>query len=217
MLQKILSLLFLLSLPLAPLHAQQVQEQKRSRSVFLFPEFQDAKIKQSFGRYAKAKANIYLKDGSLMYMENGKIMRAYTQGIFGVTFGDTLEFMKVDSVMARVVARDGYNFLLCLTTVNMKRYREEEAGGTGLDYFQFEDFNVFMSLNEDRRDDDLGIPLQDKYFFNAKGFVFPANETAFKKAIAPEQQQPFKVLMQHRFWSWKDPESLKMLLEFLPK
>ena len=197
--------------------AQQVQELRRSRSIFLFPEFQDAKIKQSFGRYAKAKANIYLKDGSLMYMEGDKIMRAYTKNIFGVTFGDTLEFVKVDSVMARVVARDGYNALLCLTTVNMARYREEESGGSDLDYFQLENFNVFMTLNEDRRDDDLGIPLQDKYFFSAKGFVFPANETAFKKAISKEQQQPFKVLMENRFWSWKDPESLKMLLDFLPK
>ena len=197
--------------------AQQVQELRRSRSIFLFPEFQDAKIKQSFGRYAKAKANIYLKDGSLMYMEGDKIMRAYTKNIFGVTFGDTLEFVKVDSVMARVVARDGYNALLCLTTVNMARYREEESGGSDLDYFQLENFNVFMTLNEDRRDDDLGIPLQDKYFCSAKGFVFPANETAFKKAISKEQQQPFKVLMENRFWSWKDPESLKMLLDFLPK
>ena len=197
--------------------AQQVQELRRSRSIFLFPEFQDAKIKQSFGRYAKAKANIYLKDGSLMYMEGDKIMRAYTKNIFGVTFGDTLEFVKVDSVMARVVARDGYNALLCLTTVNMARYREEESGGSDLDYFQLENFSVFMTLNEDRRDDDLGIPLQDKYFFSAKGFVFPANETAFKKAISKEQQQPFKVLMENRFWSWKDPESLKMLLDFLPK
>lgn len=197
--------------------AQQVQELRRSRSIFLFPEFQDAKIKQSFGRYAKAKANIYLKDGSLMYMEGDKIMRAYTKNIFGVTFGDTLEFVKVDSVMARVVARDGYNALLCLTTVNMARYREEESGGSDLDYFQLENFNVFMTLNEDRRDDDLGIPLQDKYFFSAKGFVFPANETAFKKAISKEQQQPFKVLMENRFWSWKDPESLKMLLDFLPQ
>lgn len=197
--------------------AQQVQELRRSRSIFLFPEFQDAKIKQSFGRYAKAKANIYLKDGSLMYMEGDKIMRAYTKNIFGVTFGDTLEFVKVDSAMARVVARDGYNALLCLTTVNMARYREEESGGSDLDYFQLENFNVFMTLNEDRRDDELGIPLQDKYFFSAKGFVFPANETAFKKAISKEQQQPFKVLMENRFWSWKDPESLKMLLDFLPK
>lgn len=205
-------------LALAPnARAQQVQELRRSRSIFLFPEFQDAKIKQSFGRYAKAKANIYLKDGSLMYMEGDKIMRAYTKNIFGVTFGDTLEFVKVDSVMARVVARDGYNALLCLTTVNMARYREEESGGSDLDYFQLENFNVFMTLNEDRRDDDLGIPLQDKYFFSAKGFIFPANETAFKKAISKEQQQPFKVLMENRFWSWKDPESLKMLLDFLPK
>ena len=76
---------------------------------------------------------------------------------------------------------------------------------------------MFMNLNQDRRDEDMGIPLQDKYYFSAKGFIFPANETAFKKAIKKEQQQPFKVLMENRFWSWKDPESLTMLLDFLPE
>ena len=32
----------------------------------------------------------------------------------------------------------------------------------------------------------------------------------------PGQKQAFKVLMGNRFWSWKDEESLKMLLDFLP-
>ena len=46
--------------------------------------------------------------------------------------------------------------------------------------------------------------------------MIPANESSFKKILKPEQRQPFKVLMQNHFWSWKDEESLKMLLDFLP-
>lgn len=63
-------------------------------------------------------------------------MRAYTKGIFGVTFADTAEYVKVDSVMARVVAKKGFNSLLCKTTVNMARYREEESGGSGMDFLK---------------------------------------------------------------------------------
>lgn len=188
---------------------------KRSRSVFLYPEFQDAKIRQSFGRKVEAKANIYLKDASLVYMENGKIMRAFTKGIFGVTFGDSVEFVKVDSVMARVVAKKDYNYLLCKTTVNMTRYREEESGGAGMDFFEMSDFNVFMNMNEDKRDDDLGIPLMDKYYFSIQGTIIPANESDFKPFVRKEKQADFKELMKDRFWSWRDPKSLVQLLEYL--
>lgn len=174
--KKILFLLIALAFSFAaPANAQQNQQLRRSRSIFLYPEFQKAKIRQSFGRFVEAEANIYLKDASLVYKENGKIMRAYTKGIFGVTFADTAEYVKVDSVMARVVAKKGFNSLLCKTTVNMARYREEESGGSGMDFFEMSDFNVFMNMNDDQRDDDLGIPLQDKYYFSVKGFIVPAN------------------------------------------
>ena len=120
----LIMLLYALLCCVTPVQAQQQQMLKRSKSIFLFPEFVEGKVKQSFGRFAKAKVNIYLKDASLMYMENDKIMRAYTDNIFGVVFGDSLEFVKIDNAMARVVARKGYNSLLCVTTVNMARYRE---------------------------------------------------------------------------------------------
>ena len=48
------------------MQAQQQQMLKRSKSIFLFPEFVEGKVKQSFGRFAKAKVNIYRKDASLM-------------------------------------------------------------------------------------------------------------------------------------------------------
>lgn len=212
----LLLVLFLLAAT-ASLHAQQNQQIRRSRTVFEFPEFRKAKIRQSFGRFVEAEANIYLKDASLVYKQDGKIMHAYTKGIYGVVFDDSLEYVKVDSAMCRVIAKQGYNSLLCKTTVNLTRYKEEESGGTGLDFFEMSDFNVFMNLNEDKRDDDLGIPLQEKYYFSVRGRIVNANESEFKKSMDPGQLDAFKVLMKNRMWSWRDPESLKMLLDFLPR
>ncbi|MDD7525527.1 MAG: hypothetical protein SPK22_07390 [Alloprevotella sp.] len=213
---RLLTCLFLLFTTGLPAAAQQTQQLKRSKTVFVFPEFQDAKIKQSFGRFAKAKANIFLKDGSLCYMDGDKVMKAYTEGIFGVVFNDTIEYMKVDSAMARVVARKDYNTLLRLTTVDMARYREETEGGANLPFFEISEMRLFLHTDSETTDEDTGLPLQDKYFFNVRGTVIPANESSFKKILKPEQRQPFKVLMQNHFWSWKDEESLKMLLDFLP-
>lgn len=212
-----LLLCFLASFASCNLQAQQAQELKRSKHIFLFPEFQDAKVRQSFGRFAKAKANIYLKDASLVYMQDGKVIRAYTKGIYGVDFGDSLHYMKVDSAMAKVVAQDGYNYLLCVTSVNMKRYREETSGTAEMPFFEMEDFNVFMQLDGQQREEDKGLPLQDKYYFSIKGQIIPANETAVKKVIAPEQKKAFKLLMDNRHWSWNDPDCLLDIFGFLPK
>lgn len=215
--QRIFFLLALVCCLCLGAQAQQNQGQRRSKSIFVFNDFVDAKVRQTFNRTLKAKVNIFYKDASLVFMEDGKVKRAYTKNIIGVDFGDSLRYMKVDSVMARVVAQQGYNYLLCKTTVNMRQYREEEQGGAGLDFFEMSDLNYFAELNQDRRDDDVGIPLQNTFFFNVKGRVIPANETAFKKVMDQSQLEAFKVLMANRFWSWKDEESLKMLLDFLPK
>ncbi len=205
----------LLCLPTAT--AQQAQELRRSKTIFLFPEFRDAKIRQSFGRVAKAKANIYLKDGSLFFIKDGKKLKAYTDGIFGVTFGDSIEFMKVDSVMARVVARKGYNALLRLTCVDMKRYIDETYGGAHLDYIDIPELNYFVEMGAEDRDEDMGLPLQNKYFFSVEGLIVPATQTDFKKILLPAQRDAFKKLMQDKFWSWADEKSLIQLLDYLPQ
>lgn len=70
-------------------------------------------------------------------------MRAYVSNIIGVNFGDSVRYLKVDSVMARVVAEKNYNYLLCNTHVNMSLYREETDGTRGMDFFDMPDSGVF--------------------------------------------------------------------------
>ena len=125
--------------------------------------------------------------------------------------------MKVDSAMAKVVAQKGYNYLLCVTSVNMKRYREETSGSSELPFFEMSDFNVFLQMDGQQREEDTGIPLQDKYYFSVAGKIIAANESEFKKVIDPEQKQAFKVLMANRLWSWSNPDNLVELLDFLPE
>lgn len=144
-------------------------------------------------------------------------MRAYVSNIIGVNFGDSVRYLKVDSVMARVVAEKNYNYLLCNTHVNMSLYREETDGTRGMDFFDMPDSGVFLNLDSQKRNDDNGIPLTDTYYFSIKGTIIKANESEFKKFVSKDQMQAFKVLKENRFWSWKDAESLKMLLDFLPQ
>ena len=212
-------ILLLALLSALPASAQQALVMKRSQTPLLYPEFREAKILQPFGRFVTAKANIILKDGSLVYLDDktGKVMRAYVSNIIGVNFGDSVRYLKVDSVMARVVAEKNYNYLLCNTHVNMKLYREETDGTRGMDFFDMPDTGVFLNLDSQKRNDDNGIPLTDTYYFSIKGTIIKANESEFKKFVSKDQMQAFKVLKENRFWSWRDAESLKMLLDFLPQ
>ena len=199
--------------------AQQTQELRRSQSALYFPEFKDAKILQPFGRFIKAKANFLLKNGALCYMEDGKIMQAYTNNILGVEI-DTLKFLKVDTEqMGRIIATKGYNHLLCVTKADMKKYKSETEGGENLPYLELTDVGGFYEIDSDAmsREYDKGIPLEDKYYFYIKGVVIPAAESKFKKYVRPEMKRAFKNLMGDRWWSWKDPECLKQLLPYIPE
>ena len=78
--------------------------------------------------------------------------------------------------MGRVVARQGYNYLLCVTTVNMNLLKEETYSSNSAGFFDLDipsasgvNVNTFFELDRDKRDSDVGYPLQNKYYFLAIG------------------------------------------------
>ncbi len=196
--------------------AQQQREDRRSKTQFAFPEFKDAKVLQPFGRFVKAKANILLLKSTLCYMEGDKVKEAYVKNILGVEF-DSVKYVKVDSVMARVVATKGYNRLVCVTTIDREQYEAETQGGENLPYFFMENSGVFLDLDPERQQLPKGLPLKDKYYFVCKGQTVAANERNIKKLVRPDMKRAFKSLMADRWWSWKDEESLRQLLDYLPQ
>lgn len=197
--------------------AQQAVETKRTEHPFAFPEFRDAKVLQPFGRYTNAKANIFLKDSRLVFMDGDKIKTAYVNNVYGVEFGDSITYLRIDSIMGRVVARRGYDSLLRVTTIDMQKYSEQNSGGNNLPFFEMEDLNVFLEIDGDQREEAQGYPLKDTYYFMIKGVPYKATEKNLKKLIKPEMKKAFKNLMYDHYFSWNDEESLKKLFAFLPE
>jgi hypothetical protein len=207
-----LCLLFVAALPVS---AQQHQVQRRTNSVLAFPQFKDATVHFSFMRKGQAKANIFLKDSGLLFMQDSTVMQANLGDVISVDF-DSVQYMRVSKElgMGRVVAGKDNVFLLCVTTLDLKSYNSDASKGENLPYFNIDGFDMFLEINGDFREEAKGYPLQDKYYFLVRGDVVPAVERLVKKKIRADKKGDFKVLMADRFWSWKDAESLTDLLDY---
>ena len=210
-------LAWLVTVMLWPAAAQQQVETRRTKSVVANPEFVEARVLQPFGRSVKAKANILLKNSTLCFMRGDTILEAYVANVLGVEF-DSIHYMKVnDKQMARVVAEKDYCYLLCVTTINMSQVARECAGSENVlsdigDGQLAARFAEAMSTDYSMKN---GFPLQDKYYFNIRGQIIPANQTAFKPFVKPEMKNAFKRLMNDKWWSWKDPASLAQLFTYI--
>lgn len=211
---KRLTLIFLALLSLTAL-AQQNQELRRNRTPFLFPEFRPAKVMQTFGRHIEVeKANIAINNGSFVYLQGDSVLTPRNNSILGVQFDSTYIYMRVDGmVMGRVLASENYNNLLCVTAVDRDLLTEETNRTTAMAFLSMESAHF---ADYDRFERDEGYPLCDTYYFSIKGLVIPAIERLVKKQIAPDKKQEFKKLMDDRWWSWRDPESLARLLPLFP-
>ncbi len=215
--KKIICALLLTLAAIIPVAAQQQKGDPRSHSIFAFKDFQDAKILQPFGRYTTAKANILLKNSTLCFMKDGKVMEAFVQNVLGVQF-DSIRYMKIDNKqMGRVVASKGYNYLLSVTTINEKKLRAETTGGDNMPFLDIPDAGAFFELDGQAFEFDKGYPLTTRYYFNIQGKVIPANESSFKAYVRPEMKSAFKRLMNDKFWSWNDAASLTQLFTYLPE
>ncbi len=116
---------------------QQAQEDLRTDRQLVFPTFRKAKVLQTFGRSITAEANVLYRDGALCFIDpaDGKVRKVANSSVLGAVFDDSIRYEKVDgAMMGRVVATQGYNKLLCVTTIDMDRYRELTTGSTDLPF-----------------------------------------------------------------------------------
>lgn len=220
---KQLFLLFFAFFGLLCASAQQVQEERRSEQLWMFPQFKEGKVVQSFGRFVRNKVNIHYKNAALCFIDpqDGKVKQVTTPSVLGVEI-DSVQYMRVDKErMGRVVAQQGYNKLIAVVTVDMKRYKEVTSGGTDLPFLEIDmagyGTDQFMDLSGSEQQANKGYPLRTDYYFSLKGRIVAARERLVKKEIAPEMKGAFKTLMGDRWWSWNDEKSLTKLLIYFPK
>ncbi len=194
--------------------AQQSLEDKRSATPFFYKDFKPAKIILKDNRFVRVDANIFLKNGRLIFKDKGKVLESTADNILQVEF-DSAVFMLKDKQMLEVVAKKGANRLLRLVTIDQQKLKDETTGGDNLPFFELADLNVFIELDGDKQENARLYPLTTSYYFHTpKGYI-DANQTQFKKHLRPELKEKFRDLMFNKYWSWKDAQSLTLLLDFI--
>lgn len=195
--------------------AQQAQVERRSKILFAYKDFKDGNIEFAFGKDKIYKANIFLKDASLLYKNDTTVMKANLFGVISVDFGDAL-YRKTGDRMGKVIEQKGEVFLTVVTTIDTDRMREDARSGRNSTFLDLPEFNLFIDTNADYWAEGEGSswPLKDEYFFVVKGEAIPAAEKIVKKSIRADKRNDFKELMKNRKWSWKDANSLKVLVDY---
>lgn len=195
--------------------AQQAQVERRSKIPFAYKDFKDGNIELAFGKDKIYKANIFLKDASLLYKNDTTVMKANLFGVISVDFGDAL-YRKTGDRMGKVIEQKGEVFLTVVTTIDTDRMREDALSGRNSTFLDLPEFNLFIDTNADYWAEGEGSswPLKDEYFFVVKGEAIPAAEKIVKKSIRADKRNDFKELMKNRKWSWKDANSLKVLVDY---
>ena len=195
--------------------AQQAQVERRSKIPFAYKDFKDGNIELAFGKDKIYKANIFLKDASLLYKNDTTVMKANLFGVISVDFGDAL-YRKTGDRMGKVIEQKGEVFLTVVTTIDTDRMREDARSGRNSTFLDLPEFNLFIDTNADYWAEGEGSswPLKDEYFFVVKGQAIPAAEKIVKKSIRADKRNDFKELMKNRKWSWKDANSLKVLVDY---
>lgn len=195
--------------------AQQAQVERRSKIPFAYKDFKDGNIEFAFGKDKIYKANIFLKDASLLYKNDTTVMKANLFGVISVDFGDAL-YRKTGDRMGKVIEQKGEVFLTVVTTIDTDRMREDARSGRNSTFLDLPEFNLFIDTNADYWAEGEGSSwsLKDEYFFVVKGEAIPAAEKIVKKSIRADKRNDFKELMKNRKWSWKDANSLKVLVDY---
>ena len=195
--------------------AQQAQVERRSKIPFAYKDFKDGNIEFAFGKDKIYKANIFLKDASLLYKNDTTVKKANLFGVISVDFGDAL-YRKTGDRMGKVIEQKGEVFLTVVTTIDTDRMREDARSGRNSTFLDLPEFNLFIDTNADYWPEGEGSswPLKDEYFFVVKGEAMPAAEKIVKKSIRADKRNDFKELMKNRKWSWKDANSLKVLVDY---
>lgn len=195
--------------------AQQAQVVKRSKTPCAYKDFRDGSVEFLFGKPKTYKANVFLRDASLVYMQDGKVMKANLGSVSQVTFGNDV-YRRTGDRLGKLVAENDSVALTDVITIDATKMSDDARSGVNSAFLDMPEFGVFVATDADYwgRDDAVGFPLKDEYFFIVKGQVVPANEKAVKKRVRADRKADYKELMKNRRWSWRDAKSLEVLLSY---
>ncbi len=192
---------------------------EKSKSLLFFDNYKPAKVILTSGKVLNQKhANVFLKNGHLLYMRGNTAMQANSKQLRAVAFED-MYFWRVDSVLAYVVDKivvDSLkeDFLLCSPLLDMESYRNQVINSQHLTNLSLGD-NIGMTSLDATEEDRVELPIRRHYYFRVNGIYIKVHERDIKRAVSKETFRRIRGLMNLPDFSWSDEKMLMDILKLI--
>lgn len=212
--RKILFVIFLVY-PFMGLWAQ--REAGTSTRTTVYEDYQPAKITLYSDKVIfQPKANIFLKDATLLFQKGKHDMKANINQIKAVEFADR-SYVKLDTLLAMVIDTVGKNRVLCATTIDIEAFTTIELNNQVVSNLDLGGDQVSVTRMTTTAPEDKIYPLINTYYFEVDGKIIKAHERILSRHLPKEKRNRLKFYMGLPDFDWGDRKTLRMVLELFEK
>ncbi len=197
---------------------------------YLYERFESGNVRTTQGTLFQYSAlNICIADGSLHYIEKGKIMQADMGHVFTVLVGDRDVFVNAGGKMYQVLLENEDGSVLKRTSVDVEELNKVDIGygvssstasrtntslaGLGMETLDGVNMvNMTINSAESRKNTGKVLPLKESLYLNIGGRLIPANKREVQQVV---DKNAAKAFFKANKIKWNKPESLVLLLPFL--
>lgn len=183
-----------------------------SATTTLYKDYQPAKITMAGGKVInQKKANVFLKNGRLLFKRGMFDMEANMSQIERVDFADR-SFIRLDTMLVTVVDTIGENQILRATTIDMAAYNAKAINDRVVTNLSLGE-QVSMTTIDLAPEDENKYPLINTYFFVIDGKTVEVHERTIARMLDKDKRRMLKTYMQMPDFDWGDVGYLQKILQ----
>lgn len=187
----------------------------RTNCVTLYQKYCPAVITLTSGNLNHQKeANIFLKNGALVYKKGSTVMEANMDVIKSVKFGDH-QFIKMNKELVEVIDSIGPNLLVLSRIINKEGLEHEILNNSNITNINMGDQLGITRL--DANEDQLMYPVDETYYFIIGKKTIAVRDRETRVAAGRKKLEEYESVVKSYGFSWKDKECIMQLFKVLCK
>lgn len=189
--------------------------QKRTTQATLYKQFKPSVITLKTGRTINQPlTNVFLKNGSLVYLNGEYTMEANMETIAAVEFDDR-KYINIDNKLAYLVDSVGSNLLYRIDLLDLNAYNQNLRNNVNISNMGFESGAITTTTMDMNNEDDYKLPIFSHFFFLYNGDFVKVHEREVSRVLPKDKEikRKYRTIIGMDDFSWNSEKSLMLLLK----
>lgn len=189
--------------------------QKRTTQATLYKQFKPSVITLKTGRTINQPlTNVFLKNGSLVYLNGEYTMEANMETIAAVEFDDR-KYINIDNKLAYLVDSVGSNLLYRIDLLDLNAYNQNLRNNVNISNMGFESGAITTTTMDMNNEDDYKLPIFSHFFYLYNGDFVKVHEREVSRVLPKDKEikRKYRTIIGMDDFSWNSEKSLMLLLK----